>query len=47
MDVTGDEVLSTFGFATHAWWSDVWGLVLLMLTFLATTFLLLRYKGRP
>ncbi|GFR46198.1 hypothetical protein Agub_g7729, partial [Astrephomene gubernaculifera] len=47
VDVTGDEVLQTFGFRTDAWLADVAGLLLLMCFFLASTFLLLRYRGRP
>ena len=47
VNVTGDQVLETFGFATNAWLSDVAGLLALMAAFLATTFLLLRYRGRP
>ncbi|GIL42172.1 hypothetical protein Vafri_236 [Volvox africanus] len=47
VDVTGDEVLQTFGFRTDAWWTDVGALLLLMCAFLTSTFLLLRYRGRP
>ncbi|GIL74182.1 hypothetical protein Vretifemale_4181, partial [Volvox reticuliferus] len=47
VDVTGDEVLQTFGFRTDAWWSDVGALLLLMCAFLTSTFLLLRFRGRP
>ncbi|KXZ50395.1 hypothetical protein GPECTOR_16g568 [Gonium pectorale] len=47
VDVTGDEVLQTFGFRSDAWLRDVGCLLCLMVAFLTSTFLLLRYRGRP
>jgi hypothetical protein len=47
VDVTGDQILETFGFATDKYWSDVGYLCVLCTAFLGATFLLLKYKGRP
>jgi hypothetical protein len=44
VDVTGDEVLLTFGFTLGAFWHDVGALVALATLFLTTTFLLLKYR---
>lgn len=40
-------VSQTFGFRTDAWWSNMGALLLLMHAFLTSTFLLLRFRGRP
>ncbi len=45
--VSGDVVLGTFGFHPGAYWSDVGSLALLLAAFLATTFLLLKYRRQP
>lgn len=45
--VSGDIVLGTFGFQPGAFWGDVWWLTVLLVAFLAATFLLLKYRRQP
>jgi hypothetical protein len=47
VDVTGDEVLLTFGFTLGSYWADVAMLALFSAYFLATTWLLLKFLRRP
>ena len=47
VQVSGDIVLGTFGFQPGAFWGDVWWLTVLLVVFLAATFLLLKYRRQP
>jgi hypothetical protein len=47
VQVSGDIVLGTFGFQPGAFWGDVWWLTVLLVAFLAATFLLLKYRRQP
>lgn len=42
VNVNGDEILQTFGFDLDTYWHDIRMLVLLVVAFLGTTFLLLQ-----
>ncbi len=44
VDVTGDDILMTFGFTLGAYWWDVLMLVVLSALFLAATFALLKWR---
>ncbi|KAL6745275.1 hypothetical protein V8C86DRAFT_42591 [Haematococcus lacustris] len=46
IDVTGDDILNTFGFQVDGYWPDVRRLLLLCAVFLTATYLLLKYRGR-
>ncbi|GFH16579.1 ABC2_membrane domain-containing protein, partial [Haematococcus lacustris] len=46
IDVTGDDILNTFGFQVDGYWPDVRRLLLLCAVFLTATYLLLKCRGR-
>lgn len=47
VQVSGDIVLGTFGFQPGAFWGDVWWLTVLLVAFLAATFVLLKFRTQP